>query len=77
MGSSKGPMKNYVCSNTLKEAGEGVTIISGDIEKQITAIKQQQDKDKQEEKLVFHTIRLRKPAAKRQPAYTRTVFPAR
>jgi dihydrofolate reductase len=39
------PMKTYVFSNTLTAAEEGVTLVSGDIEKHITAIKKEAGKD--------------------------------
>lgn len=39
------PMKTYVFSNTLTEAGEGAIIVSGDISKHIASIRQEAGKD--------------------------------
>ena len=39
------PMKTYVFSNTLTEAGEGNVLVSGDISKRITSIQQEGGKD--------------------------------
>lgn len=38
-------LKEYVFSNTLREVKEGVTIIGGDIHKEVNTIKQQPGKD--------------------------------
>lgn len=38
-------MEEYIFSNTLTKVKEGATIVSGDIEKEVKAIKQQEGKD--------------------------------
>jgi dihydrofolate reductase len=44
-GSGLPPMKEYVFSNTLTQLKEGVTLVKGDIKKQVSKIKKEEGKD--------------------------------